>query len=324
MRSKHLSGDKLGIIAAFFAVYVIWGSTYLVNYLAIQAIPPFLMCGTRFITAGSILFAIARISGAPLPTWRQWGNALLTGFLFLSLGTGFVVWAEQYVDTGMAALLVSFEPLVVVLFVWAMQGRRPLGGVLFGIALGVAGMALLIGQPQLAADARAYYGVIAIAISIIAWAYATIFIVRIDLPASRPQTAAMQMLSGGAVLQLASWLTGEHQGFSWSSVSAQAWWAMAYLIFAGSIIAFSAFNYLLLKVKPEQVATSNYVNPVVALFLGWAFNSEVISGQSVFAAVLLLAGVFFINSRAGISPKGLVWRRRRQTQPPNPTNTENA
>lgn len=289
--------EQLLLIGAFAAIYIIWGSTYLINYFAIQDIPPFLMSGSRFLIAGGLLFGFTLLRGQPFPTLTQWKNGVITGFLFLVLGTGLVVWSEQYIDTGLASLFVAFEPLVVVLMVWARRAQRPGWNSFFGVAVGIAGMLLLVGQPKISGDSQTWIGIAAISVAIIAWGFASLYVAEVELPRSRMQASAMQMLGGGVLLMLAGYLAGEHRSFSLEGVGARAWWSYTYLIFAGSILAFSAFNYLLVKVSPEKVATANYVNPVVALGLGWAFNNEQLSAQSLLAAALLLGGVFFINSR---------------------------
>ncbi|MFZ4426113.1 MAG: EamA family transporter [Saprospiraceae bacterium] len=288
---------QIAVVAAFAAVYIIWGSTYLINYFAIQEIPPFLMSGSRFMLAGGILFAYASVLGIPLPTVRQWRNGLLAGFLFLTLGTGLVVWSEQYIDTGLAALFVAFEPLVIVMMVWARRGLVPGWNSLLGVAVGVVGMVLLVGQPKISGDRETWLGISAITVAIFSWAFATIYVTEIELPKSGPQSAAVQMLGGGVSLLLIGLFSGEYGGFDVQAVGVRAWLSYGYLIFAGSILAYSAFNYLLFRVSPEKVATTNYVNPVVAMSLGWAFNGEQHGFQSILAAFLLLTGVFFINSR---------------------------
>lgn len=291
------SGSPRLIIAAFAVVYIVWGSTYLVNYLAIQSLPPFIMSGSRFIAAGCLLYLAGRMMGQPVGSALHWRNAMWAGVLLLGVGTGGVVWAMQWVDTGIAALIVAFEPLLVVLLLWIMRGKKPAGRSLAGVAIGVAGMALLVLQDALIADKDTALGVLVIFIGILSWGYAAIWVGSAKLPASSMQTAAMQMLGGGIALILFSWIVGEWTDFRWSQVSSKSWWAWLYLVAFGSILAFSAFNYLLARVSPEKVVTTNYVNPVVALLLGWGLNGEVISLQSLIASVLLLAGVFFIVSR---------------------------
>lgn len=294
---QTVPGSSRLIIAAFAVVYIVWGSTYLVNYLAIQTLPPFIMSGTRFVTAGCLLYIAGRLMGQPVGSLLHWRNAMWAGILLLGVGTGGVVWAMQWVDTGIAALIVAFEPLLVVLLLWMMRNKKPAGRSLAGVAVGVAGMALLVLQDTLIADRNTAMGVLVIFVGILSWGYAAIWVGRAKLPASSMQTAAIQMLGGGLALLLFSAIVGEWADFRWNQVSVKSWMAWLYLVAFGSIVAFSAFNYLLARVSPEKVVTTNYVNPVVALLLGWGLNGEVISLQSLVASVLLLAGVFFIVSQ---------------------------
>lgn len=292
------------IIGAFAVVYIVWGSTYLVNYFAIQSIPPFIMSGTRFVAAGVALYFIGRLLGHPVGEWLHWRNAIWAGVLLLGVGTGGVVWAMQWVDTGIAALIVAFEPLLVVLMLWPMRGQRPGGRSLLGVAVGIAGMATLVMQDKLIADRNTALGVLVIFIGILSWGYAAIWVGRAKLPVSSMQTAAIQMMGGGGALLVVSLATGDWQHFHWQEVTQKSALAWIYLVLLGSILAFSAFNYLLARVSPEKVVTTNYVNPVVALFLGWSFNNEVITLQSLIASVLLLAGVFFIVSKKKTETSG--------------------
>lgn len=294
--SKILRVDP-ALVAAFAAVYIIWGSTYLFNFFAIQDIPPFLMSGSRFILAGGILFGYSLMAGSPVPTGSQWKNGFVAGFLFLALGTGLIVWSEQYIDTGLAALFVAFEPLVIVLLVWVRRGQVPGWNSLLGVGVGIVGMLLLAGQPKISGDRETLMGMAAISVGIFSWAFASLYVSEIELPKSRIQSSGVQMLGGGLALLALGIISGELEGFSLLEVRMRAWVSYAYLIFAGSILAYSAFNYLLFRVSPEKVATTNYVNPVVAMLLGWAFNGEKHGVQSLTAAGLLLCGVFFINSR---------------------------
>jgi drug/metabolite transporter (DMT)-like permease len=207
-----------------------------------------------------------------------------------------LIWAIQFIDSGFAALLVAIDPLVIMFLLWALQGERPGGRALIGALLGMIGMYLLLGQPQLVAHPKAWMGLIAIVVSLVAWAFASIYVSKLDLPENRFQRSAMQMLSGGVVLVLFSWITGEAATFELAGLSWKAGLSWLYLVAFGSILAFSCFNYLLSKVSPEKVATSTYVNPLVALLLGWAFNNEVINPGALVAGGLMLAGVYFINS----------------------------
>lgn len=287
------------IIGAFAAVYFIWGSTYLFNFWAIQSIPPFLMSGVRFLTAGALLYAWGVLQGAPPPTSRQWWNSALLGNLFLTIGTGAVVWALQWIDTGMAALIVAIDPLLIMFLLWWLFQQRPSWQGILGALIGIGGMVILVGQPHFVDSPESRWGLVAISIALISWAFASIYVSRLTLPDSRLRRSAMQMLTGGAGLIAFSTFSGEAATFSWAELSLSSTLSWFYLIVFGSIVAFSSFNYLLAKVSPEKVATSTYVNPVVALLLGWSLNSEHVSTQSLVAGLVLLTGVFFINSGKG-------------------------
>ncbi|RMG78951.1 MAG: EamA family transporter [Bacteroidetes bacterium] len=293
------TADRYLIPMAFFAIYILWGAIYLANYYAIQDIPPFLMTASRFLVAGALLGGWARLIGHPAPTPRQWKNAILSGFLFLVLGTGSLIWSLQFVDTGIASLIVALEPLIIMLMVWKMRGHRPNYQSWAGIALGIAGMFILVSQDRFLTNENTLWGIGALLFSTIAWGYATLFVGDKDLPVSKIMTSGIQMLAGGIILMAVSWLAREWDAFTWEAVRAKAWWGWVFSVLGGSIIAFSAFNYLLVRVSPEKVSTSTYVNPIVALLLGWQFNNEILSGQSVVAACLMLLGVFFIVSKKG-------------------------
>lgn len=291
--------DRWLVIGAFAAVYFIWGSTYLFNYWAIQSIPPFLMSGARFFTAGALLYAWGVWRGESLPTSRQWWNSVLIGNLFLTIGTGAVVWALQFIDTGIAALIVATDPLLIMMLLWWLFNQKPKWQGLVGALIGIVGTVILVGQPKFTDSPESRWGLVAIAVALTAWAFASIYVSRIDLPESRLRRSSLQMLGGGVGLLLFSTISGEAVTFSWAELTSKSVLSWFYLIFFGSIVAFSSFNYLLARVSPEKVATSTYVNPVVALLLGWGLNGEEISSQSLLAGLVLLTGVFFINTGKG-------------------------
>ncbi len=285
------------VIAAFGAIYFIWGSTYLFNYLAMQSIPPFFMLGGRFLVAGALLYAWGVWRKEPVPNWIEWRNSTIMGILFLTVGTGAVVWAMQWIDTGMAALIVAFDPLLIMLLLWMLFRQKISWLSVIGGVVSIIGMGLLIEQPQFVDSREARLGLLAITVALVSWAFATIYTSRVRQPASKARASAIQMIGGGGCLMLISVFSGEAATFEWAKVTLEAslsWW---YLVLFGSLIAFSSFNFLLARVSPEKVATSTYVNPVVALVLGWAINDEVITSQSMMAGALLLTGVFFINRK---------------------------
>ncbi len=284
------------IVLAFFAIYVIWGSTYLLNKIAVMELPPFMLAGVRFVTAGLLIFAIALISGKSIKiTIKQFRNTVIAGFLFLSFGNGVVVWALRYVDSGFAALEIAAQPLVILLMMWLLQGKKIQPMSIIGVLLGFIGIYLLVGQKEIIARENAVWGMIMIFACMCSWGYGSLFVGKADLPKNYFVNTGYQMFTGGILLGIMSLAFGEPWTGPWEW-SGKVQWVMVLLVLFGSIIAFTSFNYLLKAVSPEKVATSTYVNPIVALLLGWYFLDEKITVQSMFAAVILLTGVYFINT----------------------------
>ncbi|MEM1336343.1 MAG: EamA family transporter [Bacteroidota bacterium] len=284
------------IILAFFAIYVIWGSTYLLNKIAVNELPPFMLAGIRFLTAGLLIFAIALISGKSIKiTARQFKNTVIAGFLFLSFGNGVVVWALRFVDSGFAALEISAQPLVILLMMWLLQGKKIQPMSIIGVILGFVGIYLLVGQEEIITRENAILGMVMIFACMCSWGYGSLFVGKADLPKNYFVNTGYQMFTGGILLGCMSLAFGEPwtNPLEWST---KVQWVMVLLIIFGSILAFTSFNYLLKTVSPEKVATSTYVNPIVALLLGWYFLEETITLQSIIAAVILLTGVYFINT----------------------------
>ena len=285
------------IILAFFSIYFIWGSTYLLNKIAVTELPPFMLAGIRFIIAGIIIFLIAKalkisISISP----RQLLNTIIAGFLFLTFGNGVVVWALRYVDSGFAALEISAQPLVVLLLMRLFQGKKIQTMSVIGVILGFIGIYLLVSQKEIISQENSIIGMIMIFVCMISWGYGSLFVGKADLPKNYFVNTGYQMLTGGIMLMIASLAFQEHwtSPVSWTN---PVKYSMVLLIVFGSIVAFTSFNYLLKVVSPEKVATSTYVNPIIALLLGWYFLNEQITTQSIIAAAILLTGVYFINTR---------------------------
>jgi drug/metabolite transporter (DMT)-like permease len=285
------------IISAFFAIYVIWGSTYMFNKIAVGELAPFMLASVRFITAGLLIFIIASILGISIKiNKRQLINTTIAGFLFLTFGNGLAVWALKYVDSGFAALIISAQPLVILLLMRIHQGKKIKLMSVIGVILGIVGIYLLIGQQEVLAKENAVIGILMIVACMFGWAYGSLFVGKAELPPNYFVNTGYQMVSGGLMLVFVSLLIGEPWSLptTWSS---DVQISMLLLIFLGSIVAFTSFNYLLKIVSPEKVATSTYVNPIVALFLGWYFLDEQITLQSIIAAIVLLTGVYFINTK---------------------------
>ena len=289
------------VILAFFAVYVIWGSTYLLNKIAVTELPPFMLAGIRFITAGVLIFVIAKIMKIKLSiTKRQFFNCTFVGFLFLTFGNGVVVWALKFVDSGFAALEISAQPLVILFMMLILQGKKIESMSVVGVVLGVIGIYLLVSQEELVSNEMTLIGIFMIFLCMISWSYGSLFVAKADLPSNYFVNTGYQMLTGGVMLTIVSFALGER----WTSPS--LWsepvlYSMILLVIFGSIVAFTSFNYLLKVVSPEKVATSTYVNPIIAMMLGWYFLDEQITTQSVVAAMILLTGVYFINTTKKLS-----------------------
>lgn len=290
-----LRTDEYLIPIAFFCIYFIWGSTYLATKWAFLSFPPFAMTALRLAGAGVIMMAfnLPALSGV---TKEEIKNAVLIGLLILGFGAGGSMWAVQFLDTGLASLVVGSEPLVLVLMTWLLVGIRPSVRKWIGIALGSLGMYILISQHTIQTSDEAWLGLVALAIAILAWALGAIYINKLKMPESKPLSAGIQMLSAGVLLFIVSLSVQE----DWASIPVlfqwKAFFSWLYLMLFGSIIAYSAFNYLLLKVDPRRVSTCTYVNPIIALFLGWSLNNEIITTQSILASAVLISGVVFINS----------------------------
>ncbi|QHL87028.1 EamA family transporter [Nibribacter ruber] len=285
-------------IAAFAAIYIIWGSTYLAIVFAIDTLPPFLMAGLRFLLAGALLFTFARLRGDTAPAPIHWRSTFIIGGLLLLVGNGAVVWAEQHVASGIAALLVTTEPLWIVALQWAgKEKNKPKKAVLLGMLLGIVGMLVLV-SPWKSTGDIALGPCVLIFFSAGAWALGSLYSNKAPLPSSQVLTTGMQMLCGGALLLLAGTVAGEWQTTQWSAVSQQSWLAFGYLVVFGSLIAFTAYSWLTRVAPPAQVSTYAYVNPVIAVFLGWALANEEITAQTLVATALLVTAVVIITLKS--------------------------
>jgi drug/metabolite transporter (DMT)-like permease len=295
------------IVLAFFSIYVIWGSTYLLNKIAVTELAPFMLASIRFICAGCLIFVLCRILGIPLGISRkEFLNTSIAGFLFLSFGNGVVVWALKYVDSGFAALEISAQPLVILLMMRVFEGKKIQAMSVLGVILGILGIYLLVSQKQVVTQDNSVTGMIMIFACMLSWSYGSLFVAKASLPSNYFVNTGYQMVTGGIMLLLFSLIFGETWSFP-TAWSGKVQISMLLLILFGSIVAFTSFNYLLKRVSPEKVATSIYVNPIVALALGWYFLNEVVTMQSIVAATVLLTGVYFINT----SKKGALFSRFR-------------
>jgi len=299
MSPKHLPAKppRWRVVTAFAAVYLIWGSTYLAIRLAVETMPPFLMAGIRFLIAGAILYAWTRWRGTPQPTRAHWLAAAGVGGLLLLGGNGGVVWAAQHVPSGLTALLIATVPLWMALLNWLRpNGVKPNNGVIAGLILGFMGITLLIGPSKLASGHHVDpLGAAVLIIASLSWAAGSLYSRRAQLPASPLLATGMEMLAGGALLLIASLLFGEWTRFELSAPSLRSWLALSYLIFFGALIGFTAYIWLLRVTTPAQASTYAYVNPVVAIFLGWAFASEPLTVRTLLAAAIIIGAVVVIT-----------------------------
>lgn len=286
------------VLAAFAAVYVIWGSTYLAIRIAIETLPPFLMAGVRFLVAGALLYAWARLTGAPRPTRVHWRATAVIGAFLLFGGTGGVAWAEQTVPSGITALLIAAVPLWMVLLDWLRPGgSRPGGAVLLGLGVGFAGVIVLVGPGEIAGSGGVDpVGAAVIMVACLSWAVGSLYSRGAPLPDSPLLSTAMEMLAGGAILTAAGLVTGEASRVEPAAVSAASLAALGYLVVFGSIIAFNAYVWLLRNAATHRVATYAYVNPVVAVVLGWAVAGEEIGPRTLLAAAIIVGAVALITT----------------------------
>ena len=296
-----MTRSRVLILLAFAAVYLIWGSTYLAIRYAIETLPPFLMAATRFLIAGAILFtwAAAVNRESIRASVSQWPKAFILGALLLLCGNGGVTWAEKYIASGLAALLVATEPLWVVMLNWAITRRRPNAKVLFGVLIGLAGVALLVSDGLRRVEAGSMMSLIGsgvVLLSSLAWASGSVYSNRSPIKASTSMASGMQMLAGGSLLLLLGLSAGDFQRLNLATASWVSIVAFVYLAVFGSLVAFTAYSWLLRNVTPARAATYAYVNPVVAVLLGWLLAGEPLTLRTLLSASIIVGSVALITT----------------------------
>jgi drug/metabolite transporter (DMT)-like permease len=292
------------ILLAFAMIYFVWGSTFLAIRVGVREVPPFLLAGLRFFIAGLVMYAWLRVSGTPAPNRRQWIAASALGTLVFVIDYGCLFWAEQRVPSGIAAVVLATIPVFItlmeIIFLRTQRLTVRLGAAL---AIGLCGVAVLMNHSFSLGEVpvnRA--GAIALLVASFTWSIATICTRRLPLPASKPMSAAAQMLSGGALLFVLAAGTGEFSGFQATAVSGHAWLALVYLIIAGSIVGYTAYVWLLHYESPTKVGTYAYVNPVVAVALGYFVGGEAVGPRTLLGTLLILVSVVTITT----TPKAVV------------------
>ena len=290
------------IVLAFAAVYLIWGSTYLAIRFAVETLPPFLMGGVRYGIAGLVLYTWLRARGAPRPSPRQWRSATIAGALMVVGGNGLVNFAQQSVPSGLTALVVGTVPLWFVTIAWLGPDReKPNAWEVASIVLGIAGVGFLMSGSlddigvQGADGRQVLVGVGALIVATITWAAGSVYSRRAELAKPTLLSTGMMMAAGGALLVLTGVVLGEPARLDLAVVSTKSLIALAYLIIFGSIVAFSCFVWLFQVVRPALAGTYAYVNPVVAVFLGWALADEAITREMALGAVLILGAVLLVE-----------------------------
>ena len=285
-------------LLAFAIIYFVWGSTFLAIRIGVREVPPFLLAGMRFFTAGIVLFAWMRLTGTPSPTRRQWASATLLAVLIFVMDYGLVFWSEQRVPSGIAAVMLATIPVFMSLAEILILRTQKLT-VRLGISLvvGLAGVAVLVSRSVSFGGAPIdTSGALALIVASISWSLAAILTRKMSLPESKVMSSGAQMLSGGIMLTLTAAMLGEFRGFRVQAVSRAAWLALAYLIVAGSIIAFTAYVWLIHHESPTKVGTYAYVNPVIAVLLGYFLGGEPLGARTVAGTLLILVSVIVITT----------------------------
>jgi drug/metabolite transporter (DMT)-like permease len=284
------------LLASFAAVYILWGSTFFAIRVGIESFPPLILAALRHLSVGLVFYPIFRRVSGEKPTLTQWRTAIVTGVLLLLCGNGTVNWAEKIIPSGIAALLVATVSLWMVLADWFRPGgSRPASRVLAGLVLGFAGMALLVGPKHLGGAERVNpLGAFALVLASLAWAIGSIYSKHHPIPKSAMLGVAMQMIAGGTALLVVAGITGEYRELHLAQVTVRSWLALGYLAVFGSALGFSAYVYILKHGTAARVATYAFVNPVVALFLGWLLGGEALSLRTILASAVILTAVILV------------------------------
>jgi drug/metabolite transporter (DMT)-like permease len=290
------------IIVAFFAVYFVWGTTYLAIKYAVETIPPFMMMAMRSLSAGAVMYIWGRSRGDADATRKELPSLVLIGFLFFLVGHGGLAWAQKTVPSGVAALLVASEPLMIALLEPLFTRQGGVGKrTLLGMLIGMAGVAVLLLPQGLDFENANLPGTFVILICAFSWSTGAVYSRIAKLPRSSFITGGLQLLSGGVMLIVVSFLLGEWSDFNLSQVSVRSWSGLAYLVLFGSIITFSAYTWLLTITSATRISTHTFINPIIAVLVGWAIGSEALTWEILIAAVLITGAVWIVLSRKTVT-----------------------
>src|SRR5216684_1065760 len=291
---------SIQIALAFAAIYLVWGSTYLAIRYAVETIPPLVTAGIRHSVAGGILLAWAWARGFR-PTRAHWISGIVVGGLFFLIGHGTLHWAEQYVGSGLAALLIATEPMFILLLGWMMGQQKISALSALGLGLGVVGVALLTGA-ELTVKGSSLLGLLAVLLGSLSWSLGVVVLPRLKLPSDALGRTALPTICGAAMLLIAAGLTGEFQHTHWSSITLRSVFGLGYLITFGSVVAFTSYTWLLQRVPPALVATHTYANPVVAVLLGWFLAHEPLTMRVMLASAAILGAIVLIRRGERTAP----------------------
>ena len=289
---------KTKLWTALLALYIVWGSTYLAIRFAVETIPPFMHASIRFLISGIILYLWRRAAGDSIPTASNWKSTAVVGTLLLLGGNGLVSLAEKNIPSGIAALVISTSPFWLVLFESLRAGgTKPNWQSILGLVIGFGGVFLLIGPAEITGSTQEFNtaSVIMLLIAPFLWSLGSIYARGADMPKSTLMSTGMQMLAGSVSLFIVSVLTGELNGFSFGDVSMHSWWGLIYLITFGSLVGFVSYGWLLHNAPVSLTSTYAYVNPVVAVFLGWLLANEELNARIGIASAIIIGSVIFIN-----------------------------
>src|SRR5580693_2248127 len=285
--------ESIKLALAFAAIYIVWGSTYLAIRYAIETIPPLVTAGIRHSIAGAIMLAWAWARGFR-PTRANWTAGFVLGALFFLIGHGSLHWAEQYVGSGLAALLIATEPMFILILAWSMGQQKINRLSAVGLGLGVIGVATLTGA-ELTVKGSSLLALLAVLVGSFSWSAGVVISPKLKLPSDAVGRTALPTICGAAMLLAAAGLTGEFHATHWASISLKSLLGLAYLIVFGSVVAFTAYTWLLQQCSPALVATHTYANPVVAVFLGWLLASEPLTPRVVLASAVILGAIVLVR-----------------------------
>lgn len=293
-QSEHRSrGETVKMALAFAAIYLVWGSTYLAIRYAVETIPPLVAAGVRHTIAGGVLLAWALARGFR-PKREHWVAGMIVGALFFLIGHGSLHWAEQYVGSGLAALLIATEPMFILVLAWALRQQKISRISALGLVVGVAGVAVLLGS-ELTMRGSSLAGLLAVLVGSLSWSAGVVLSPRLKLPADALARTAVPLVCGALMLLAAAGATGEFRAIHWMEISLRSLLGLGYLIVFGSIVAFTAYTWLLQRCPPTLVATHTYANPVVAVLLGWLLAAEPLTGRIALASVAILGAIVLIR-----------------------------